>query len=249
MKSICLLIFVASIAMAQTSTIHLNVLHTLDGRSITNATVQRMNATFAIVEYESGGEKIAFTNLPPDIQKKFGFDPATAMRDAENEARRRQAGLLAQQQQSEALQRAAANLGPSQKVHIIGVLNEWHLQFVTTNGVIQDGYIHGIPISVVSFVKDLVTTKGEVEAGKYANANETYTAQIGRGRSAVQVSTATRTDVANTILNNRQHLYDLMTQEKAGASIVLAAPTGATMYGLRMWEYKGVQNTSLAPRH
>jgi hypothetical protein len=84
-----------------------DVLHTLDGRSITNTTLKRMNAVFAIADYDGGGERIAFTNLPPEIQKQFGFDPAKAQeeldlaRKKKEEAAQHQGELAQAQQESQ----------------------------------------------------------------------------------------------------------------------------------------------------
>ena len=90
MKAFAVLMLAAGLAAAQTNEIHCDVLHTLDGEALTNATVKRMNAIFAIVLFDGGGKKIAFTNLSGDIQKRFGFDPVKAQAELDLQARQKQ---------------------------------------------------------------------------------------------------------------------------------------------------------------
>jgi len=90
MKAVAMLLFIAGLASAQTNDAHFDILRTLDGQSFTNATITRTTAAFAIVDFDGGGLRIAFTNLSADIQKRFGFDPAKAQTELDVQARRKQ---------------------------------------------------------------------------------------------------------------------------------------------------------------
>jgi hypothetical protein len=90
MKSIVTLMLAAGLAAGQTNEVHFDVLRTLDGQTISNATVKPMSAAYVIVFFDAGGAKIALTNLPADVQKQFGFDPAKAQAELDLQARQKQ---------------------------------------------------------------------------------------------------------------------------------------------------------------
>jgi hypothetical protein len=139
MKSIILFLLVAWAAMAQSEEFHFDVLHTVNGRTITNATVRRMNASYVIADYAGGGERIAFTNLSPAIQKQFGFDPAKAQAELE----------LQQQRNEEAQQRRVAMAQAQQDARQNAILDKT-LRWVDGNAVpISDFQLLNGPVSVV----------------------------------------------------------------------------------------------------
>jgi hypothetical protein len=51
---------------------------TLDGKDYKGVTISRVEPDGIMVATDSGIEKIPFTNLPKDVQKKYGYDPAKA---------------------------------------------------------------------------------------------------------------------------------------------------------------------------
>lgn len=51
---------------------------TTDGKKLEGVTVTRIEPDGIVVMTDSGIEKIVFTKLPEDVQKKYGFDPAKA---------------------------------------------------------------------------------------------------------------------------------------------------------------------------
>ena len=76
--------------LAETNEIHVDILRTADGQTYSNATVKPMNAAFAIVDFDAGGAKVAFTNLPQDIQALLGFDSAKARAELDLEGYKKQ---------------------------------------------------------------------------------------------------------------------------------------------------------------
>lgn len=44
----------------------------------TNAEIRAVTATDLIISFDGGGAKVALTNLSPELQKRFGYDPAKA---------------------------------------------------------------------------------------------------------------------------------------------------------------------------
>ncbi len=71
---IALAIFVAlfaSIALADD-------FKTINGKEYKNATVNRVEADGIMIKFHGGIAKIFFVELPPEIQKKYGYDPKAA---------------------------------------------------------------------------------------------------------------------------------------------------------------------------
>lgn len=87
MKIFTLFILSACFASAQTSEIHFDVLRLPDGRELKNATVKPSSAAFAIVDFDGGGERIAFASLPPNVQSQLGYDPAKAQAELDRQAK------------------------------------------------------------------------------------------------------------------------------------------------------------------
>ena len=47
-----------------------------DGESYTNARITHLTPASAVIVYDGGSVQIALRNLPPELQRKFGYDPA-----------------------------------------------------------------------------------------------------------------------------------------------------------------------------
>lgn len=67
---------------------------TLTGKTYTNANVSRVDVDGITVLFTGGGSKIAFTNLPPDIQKKYGYDAEKAATEAAKKEKIKKLGRL-----------------------------------------------------------------------------------------------------------------------------------------------------------
>jgi hypothetical protein len=82
---------------------------TVDGREYKNVTINRVDASGLQVATDDGIERIPAKMLPPDLQKRFGFDPAAAAAyDAKVAAMQRQAAIQDDAAQKAALQGAPA---------------------------------------------------------------------------------------------------------------------------------------------
>lgn len=69
---------------------------TTDGRTYTAATITKVEPDGIRIIHESGAAKIPFTKLPPDLQKKHGYDPTKAVefKQAEDAALAAQEAVL-----------------------------------------------------------------------------------------------------------------------------------------------------------
>jgi hypothetical protein len=141
MRSIATLMLSVCIVGAQPSELHIDVLRTLDGQFMKNATVKRMNAVFAIVDFDGGGERIAFTNLPPEVQRQLGFDPAKAQAEIDRQARIKQEAkkrLETQQKAASEAERDRLFRIVDDKVYSVGDFPSIHgkVSQVLSNGVL-----------------------------------------------------------------------------------------------------------------
>ena len=64
---------------------------TVAGKEYKNATVSRVEADGIVIKFHDGIAKIFFVELPPEIQKKYGYDP-----EAEMKQKARAANLMSQ---------------------------------------------------------------------------------------------------------------------------------------------------------
>jgi hypothetical protein len=69
-------------------------LTTLDNNTYHDIRVSRIEVDGIIALYSGGGGKIFFTNLPPDLQKRYGYDPAKAAALAARQEKIRKLGRL-----------------------------------------------------------------------------------------------------------------------------------------------------------
>jgi hypothetical protein len=64
---------------------------TINGKEYKNATVSRLEADGIVIKFHGGIAKIFYVELPPEIQKKYGYDP-----EAEMQQKARAADLASQ---------------------------------------------------------------------------------------------------------------------------------------------------------
>jgi hypothetical protein len=95
----------------------LSHIETTDGREFKNASVTKVEPDGITIDTDDGVEKIPFVLLPPDIQKKFNYDPqksaAYAAANAKAQADAVEQSKLALQQQQEA---QAAKIRQNQQI-------------------------------------------------------------------------------------------------------------------------------------
>jgi len=77
---------------------NLGTIATLDGKSYQNCQLLKVDADGITVNHSEGITKIVFGLLPPDLQKRFGYDPhqATALTEAQVEYQEEQRKAAAQ---------------------------------------------------------------------------------------------------------------------------------------------------------
>ena len=69
----------AVLAMVSTSIVVAEDFKTVNGKEYKNAKVSRVEPDGIMIKFHGGIAKIFFVELPPEIQKQYGYDPAAAM--------------------------------------------------------------------------------------------------------------------------------------------------------------------------
>jgi len=64
------------ICLAAACACYADDLTTLDKKIFRDVVVRKMDPDGIVITHATGGSKVAFTNLSPELQKKFGYDPA-----------------------------------------------------------------------------------------------------------------------------------------------------------------------------
>jgi hypothetical protein len=75
-------------------------LKTTNGKEYKNVSVSRVEPDGIVIKFSGGIVKLQFTELPPDVQKKYGYDSAAAATPAVQEDQK-QAGLTQQRKADE----------------------------------------------------------------------------------------------------------------------------------------------------
>ena len=230
-------------------------------RAYTNATIESVTPATVTIFWDGGGERIPITNLPPEILSRYHYDPQAAQvyldqQDAKKAATRERA-----EEELAAMGRALGNLGPAQKIRIVKILSEIHLQ-IEAEGKVSDAYIHKLPADFFTSLGELNQAKAEaarLEAQVAQNPNPAKPPP--NPAPGVRYSAAQRA-AANAQKNNANAANAAATQAKAELAkvkarvkeletktAISAKPTdfinGA---GVRQWEYQSTAADGLTSK-
>jgi hypothetical protein len=149
------------------------ILQLQDGTIYTNAEVSSVTATAATVFYDGGGKKIALTNFPPDLQRKYHFDPAGAATTSVAEAKAKDSGQACVQK---ALQQQAVLFnptGPPFTVRIVkrDILGRWLVKMGggRRQGGQQIVLIPNLPQNIEQFLIQLNSARDDLKPMPYRN--------------------------------------------------------------------------------
>jgi hypothetical protein len=229
-------------AAAQTSDTY-PILRTLDGHAYTNAEVSSATASYLIVLYDGGGSKIPLTNLPPELQRKYHFDPvaAAAAETAEEEKQAKARARLAEAQQAQ--QRLESWTGITLKARIVKSLPGGQYQIVDNpptglawipsrlpQHVVT---IQKLPYEIASFVAKITGLREQVAPIGSMSANS----PAGRGRGAQEAAGSAILGAQNAAIVRTQ-LQEMLPLEE-NMTTILVAPTRMQFGGVPTWRYMG----------
>jgi hypothetical protein len=138
---------VALTAWAQTNEIRYPELVT-KMRTFTNAHVGTVTAAWVTILDDSGGARVAITNLPDWLQKQLGYSPEKAVAQMKSESERRHRELAAKIEQEKFLASMATN---ATSIHVSALLDDYGLCEIESTHGIQRVYMVGLPARVSGY--------------------------------------------------------------------------------------------------
>lgn len=209
----------------------------------TNASIFRTNAAYVLVSSEGGLEKVSITNLPDEMQKRIGYNPAKAAAALAEERQQLAAykARLAQETRKEQSQRKL------QSVQIISVYNDFGKCKVSGIApVYSTNIMYDIPDSVRNYLADYYQLIQDSTYGKYL---EEKTEVIKSESKSLRVDPTTiNTDgelveSKNSVVSLKKTYAVRLAEVKSHLvqnTTVLAYPLGYAHDGFPVWQCVGV---------
>jgi len=207
----------------------------------TDATIESVTPATVTIWWSGGGERISITNLPPELQRRYNYDPQAAQDYLDAQAAKKSAQREHDKKAAEALAAAKQTFGPEQTVRVVGVVNEWHVQ-ILVDGKVSDAYIRKLPPAVLAAIQDYAQAKADADALGSVSTNATVTHQetvkTARTTTTKTVDTHKPTDAATMAMAARRRLADLE-RHLAARTTVVARPSAFVLNGgIRQWEFE-----------
>ena len=230
MKTVLFLLAAVLSATAQTKP-DWEVFSTSQG-DFTNATVIRTNPAYLVVSHQNGISKVAFTNLSPELQKQYGYDPAKAAAALENEKAH---ALLVAQQRIEYENALAKLRGPQQKITVKALLDDFG-QCDTSVGKI---YLLGVPASVAGYYAQRDSLQSALAQAQGtpppATVSGTYRS-LRAEKNALQRAQASTQKQNTAAIAQLQKQLTALEKTQAKATTVNAYWTGLKDNGIPRWQ-------------
>jgi hypothetical protein len=231
------------------------------GQLYTNACITHTTPVSAVIEYDGGSVQIALSNLPPALQRKFGYDPAKAAPYLADKKRQEIAARAAMAKRQADYAKAVASLsGTNRPVRILSV--NGYAGYLKCTVQTQEGTrevcVNHLPDSVRDFISQLNQMRSEVadyekRVDNYVRAAKTAQALVPAAGmtgdktfvNAAMTQRAQASQMAVTADDMQKQLAkmkaDLAAMESAlvEKTTVLAYPTGQSWDGAEIWECTG----------
>src|ERR1017187_4659721 len=220
-----LLVIAALMVSAQTN---FDVLVCKDA-SYTNATIIRTTPAYAVVMHSDGISKVALTNLPESLQKKYGYDPDKAAAALASEEKQ-QADAKAKR-----LKELAGVRGTNREIQVVVVLDNLG-QCQTSVGRV---YLAGVPASVSEYANRYTALKSEVE-NLTVIVDKVHRGSIAVGKEGWYPGIMQDWQLAEDDLQKKTPSLKVMEKGLVKNTSVVAFPTGTKYGGLPLWQCVGV---------
>ncbi|MGB7749671.1 MAG: hypothetical protein WBN75_20565 [Verrucomicrobiia bacterium] len=228
-----------------------------DGQFYTNACITHTTPVSALIEYDGGSVQIALSNLPPALQRKFGYDPAKAAQYLADKKQQEIAARAAAAKRQADYETAIASLaGTSQPIRILSVNGDAGFLkcAVQTREGTREVCVNHLPDSIGDFISRLNQLRSDVAAYEKRVDNYDRAASIAdavtpppgiKGSMNYNGQRAQANQMATTAADMQKQLAkmkaDLAAMESAATNktTVLAYPTGQSWGGFEIWECTG----------
>jgi hypothetical protein len=215
------------------------------GQLYTNAWITDTTPASVVIGYDGGSAQIALSNLPPALQRKFGYDPAAA------------AQYLVAKHQADYEKAIASLAGTNQPVRILSVIgNAGYLKCsVQTKAGTRNVCVNHLPDSVGNFISQLNQMRSDVAA--YEGRVDDYVRAAKAAADAAVPTGGMKGDMdydsqraqANQMAANADGMQNQLAKMKSDLAAmessavekttVLAYPTGQSWDGAEIWECTG----------
>jgi hypothetical protein len=228
------------------------------GQLYTNACITHTTPASAVIEHDGWSVQIALSNLPPALQRKFGYDPATAAQYLADKKRQEIATRAAVAKRQADYEKAIASLaGTNQPIRILSVNGyAGYLKCsVQTKAGTRNVCVNHLPDSVGNFISQLNQMRSDVAAYEgrvddYVRAAKAAAdAAVPTGgmkgdmdydsqRAQASQMAANADGMQNQLAKMKSDLA-AMESESVEKTTVLAYPTGQSWDGAEIWECTG----------
>jgi hypothetical protein len=233
--SIAITVSLLSLAQAVVGQINFYVLLNCGDRTYTNATIDTVTPASVIVSWDGGGERVAISNLPLELQRRLHYDPREAEQFEAGHRQDRAAGRVVNNGVRDILV-AQSTLRSPQIIRVVKVISGGEVE-ISVGGQISEAYVHNMPFEILTFVDDYNQTKQFDEDNRYANVNARYTIN-----SPCHYA-GDLTDEAQAVIAARNHLADIE-PKLISKTTVIARPSEYYFGGrFRQWEYQATTAT------
>jgi hypothetical protein len=260
MKAVSVLAVLLSAASLGAQTNETFPILSADGQLYTNASITHTTPASAVIEYDGGSVQIALSNLPPALQRKFGYDPANAAQYLADKKQQEIAARAAVAKRQADYEKAIASLaGTNQPIRILSV--NGYTGFVKCTVQTKDGTrdvcVNHLPDSVRDFIPQLNQLRSDVAAygervDNYVRAAKTADAVAPAGvtgdvdkvdaamkqRAQANLMLVTADDMQKQLAKMKADLA-AMESVAADKTTVNAYPTGQSWDGAEIWECTG----------
>lgn len=236
-------VFICELANAQTNVFPLLC---CSNRTYTNATIESVTPATVTIFWDGGGERTAITNLPPELQTRYHYNPQEAQEYLDQQAAKKAAQQQLANQQAAALLAAQSTLGPAQKVRVIKPLIFPNSIQIEAGGGLSEAVIPNLPPAILAFIRELdqaqaaaANLKNQVEQAG-GNTNQVVQGRRNARRVPMPVSEALKRRSADA----DKRLHDLESKASARTTI-LAQPTGKMLTSkIRLWQFQRMAGTN-----
>jgi hypothetical protein len=231
------------------------------GQLYTNACITHTTPASAVIEYDGGSVQIALSNLPPALQRKFGYDPANAAQYLADKKQQEIAARAAVAKRQADYEKAIASMaGTNQPIRILSI--NGNAGFVKCTVQIKDGTrdvcVNYLPDSVRDFISQLNQLRSDVagyedRVENYVRAAKTADAMAPAGvtgDSDYAIAAMNQRAQANLMAINADDMQKQLAKMKADLAAmesvavdkttVIAYPTGQSWDGSEIWVCTGL---------
>ncbi len=228
-------------------------------RAYTNATIDSVTPASATILWDGGGERIPITNLPPELLNRYHYDPQAAHDYLDAEAAKKAALKESADEESAALALAQGTLGPAQKIRIIKIISDFHLQ-IEAEGKVSEASIRKLPAEVLASFREL--TQAKVDAARL-EAQIKQDHQSAAPQPAPNMGNSRARRAAAQAQKNAAHAQKSTTDADTAALVkvnsrlkelesrtsILACPSDfVTSGGTRLWQFQAPATASVTAK-